>query len=185
MNDLKYPSSAVFYSGYASYHTNNLNRKIHLYCVPVMWLSGFALLDAIGLFFSFSMFGSRLWANPSVLLIPHFLYIVRNGDVVPAFVTAVGCWYAAGLAYLLTTSCGLWIFWPMLLIHLGSWGAQLYGHNTLEKNKPAFVHNVVNAICSAPYFLTMEVLFIFGWNEEYKKLCEECTNARKLAGLHL
>lgn len=46
---------------------------------------------------------------------------------------------------------------------------QFVGHGAFEKRAPALLDSLVQAIVLAPFFVFMEVLFIFGYRPELQK----------------
>ncbi len=49
-----------------------------------------------------------------------------------------------------------------------SWIAQFVGHGVFERRAPALLDNLVQALFLAPFFVWMEVLFLFGYRPELK-----------------
>lgn len=46
---------------------------------------------------------------------------------------------------------------------------QFIGHGAFEKRAPALLDNLVQALLLAPFFVFMELLFIFGYRPELQK----------------
>ena len=56
-----------------------------------------------------------------------------------------------------------------LVIHVGCWAAQIYGHQVHEGRAPAFLDNLAQAFLMAPLFVLLEVMFQFGYKPEFHK----------------
>ena len=74
----------------------------------------------------------------------------------------------AGTAYSkhLTTTYGATANYYALGIFVMSWISQFVGHGVFEGRAPALMDNLVQALFLAPFFVWMEVLFIFGYRPE-------------------
>ena len=57
----------------------------------------------------------------------------------------------------------------ILAIHVFSWAAQIYTHYAYEKRSPALKDNVVQALLMAPFFVWLEVLFMFNYRPAFQK----------------
>jgi len=57
-------------------------------------------------------------------------------------------------------------------VHAFSWIAQFVGHGVFEGRKPALMDNLLQ-VFSAPLFVTMEVLFLLGYNPKLAAACEQ------------
>ena len=53
-------------------------------------------------------------------------------------------------------------------VHVVCWLAQFYGHGVHEGNSPALLDNLFQAIFTAPLFVVMEILFIFGYKRSFR-----------------
>jgi uncharacterized membrane protein YGL010W len=75
-----------------------------------------------------------------------------------------------GTAYAnhLTSTYGATANYIALGIHVFSWVAQFVGHGVFEGRAPALVDNLVQALFLAPFFVWLEVLFMFGYRPELK-----------------
>lgn len=54
-------------------------------------------------------------------------------------------------------------------VHIACWLMQFVGHGAFEGRAPALLDNLVQALLLAPFFVWMEVLFMFGYRPELKK----------------
>lgn len=75
-----------------------------------------------------------------------------------------------GTAYAnhLTTNYGMAANYIALGVHVFSWLAQFVGHGVFEGRAPALLDNLVQALFLAPFFVWMEILFMFGYRPELK-----------------
>jgi uncharacterized membrane protein YGL010W len=75
-----------------------------------------------------------------------------------------------GTAYAnhLTSTYGATANYIALGIHVFSWVAQFVGHGIFEGRAPALLDNLVQALFLAPFFVWLEVLFMFGYRPELK-----------------
>ena len=53
-------------------------------------------------------------------------------------------------------------------VHIFAWVAQFIGHGVFEGRAPALLDNLVQALFLAPFFVWLEVLFMFGYRPELK-----------------
>lgn len=75
-----------------------------------------------------------------------------------------------GTAYAnyLTSNYGMTANYVALGVHLFSWVAQFVGHGVFEGRAPALLDNLVQALFLAPFFVWLEILFMFGYRPELK-----------------
>jgi len=53
-------------------------------------------------------------------------------------------------------------------VHVFAWVAQFIGHGVFEGRAPALLDNLGQALFQAPFFVWLEVLFMFGYRPELK-----------------
>lgn len=53
------------------------------------------------------------------------------------------------------------------------WCAQFIGHGFFERRAPALLDNLVQALVLAPFFVWMELLFMFGYRPELRRRVEK------------
>ena len=75
---------------------------------------------------------------------------------------------ATAYANHLTSTYGMKANYIAIGVHVFSWIAQFLGHGVFEGRAPALLDNLVQAIFLAPFFVWLEVLFIFGYRPELK-----------------
>lgn len=83
---------------------------------------------------------------------------------------------ATAYANHLTITYGIRATYWALILHVVSWIAQFIGHGAFEGRAPALLDNLVQALFLAPFFVWMEILFIFGYRPELKGRLEKAVN---------
>lgn len=75
-----------------------------------------------------------------------------------------------GTAYAnhLTSTYGMKANYIAIGVHIVSWLAQFVGHGIFEGRAPALLDNLVQAVFLAPFFVWLEVLFMFGYRPELR-----------------
>jgi uncharacterized membrane protein YGL010W len=63
-----------------------------------------------------------------------------------------------------------------IAVEIFSWVAQFVGHGVYEGRAPALLDNLVQALVLAPFFVFMEMLFIFGYRPELQKRVNEAVS---------
>lgn len=74
----------------------------------------------------------------------------------------------AAYANYLTTNYGMSANYIAIGVHVLAWVAQFIGHGVFEGRAPALMDNLVQALFQAPFFVWLEVLFMFGYRPELK-----------------
>lgn len=153
---------------YGAYHHNSVNVAIHIVCVPIIMVSGFAMATYTG----------TLIETPPWLTVPYLdlnlgtiaatlyamLYLLLEpaaGSVLAAF-----CLGMTALTNYLKADNPDLTFKVALGAHLFSWIAQFVGHGAFEGRAPALLDNLVQALFLAPMFVWLEVLFALGYRPE-------------------
>ncbi|CAM9867493.1 unnamed protein product, partial [Ectocarpus fasciculatus] len=135
---------------YASYHSNRVNKFIHLLCIwPIIW-TGVALMTQC----SFGKLPSDVlellplrdeaWnvhLGTPVVMVYIFVYLVMDpfaGGVASLMMATTyltsNLWMASGGSARLATA-----------VHIGCWLAQFYGHAAHEGRAPALLDNLFQA----------------------------------------
>lgn len=168
-------------------HTTQVNVAIHITCVPAILLTALLFVRRLShLQQKYSYLTLVQGTNtPSIplppwLSIPNLppnlgtiaavvystLYVlmepVAGGMLAPILI--------GGTAYAnhLTTNYGMAANYIALGVHVFSWLAQFVGHGIFEGRAPALLDNLVQALFLAPFFVWMEILFMFGYRPELK-----------------
>ncbi|KAJ3188362.1 hypothetical protein HDU85_005513 [Gaertneriomyces sp. JEL0708] len=156
---------------YGQYHNNKINQYIHIVFVPTILWTALVWLSQVDL-------GLGHWALD-------YLWPLNAAFVVTA---AYNLYYialepVAGTMYapILFTLChfantfaakdevfNLSPNMAALLIHVTSWIFQFIGHGAAEGRAPALLDNLVQALVLAPFFVWIEVLFMFGYRPAFR-----------------
>nr|POF12729.1 putative endoplasmic reticulum membrane protein c16e8.02 [Quercus suber] len=159
---------------YGAYHHDPINIGIHITCVPVLLLTGI-------------LFGTNTpaLALPTWATVP---YLPANAGTIACVTYATlyilmepvaGAMLAplllGGTAYVnhLTFAYGMKANYIAIGVHVFSWLAQFVGHGIYEGRAPALLDNLVQAIFLAPFFVWLEVLFMFGYRPELKSRLDQ------------
>lgn len=172
-------SQLVFYR---SYHFNETNVTIHLFCIPVIILSAISL---------FAPYDVPLVGNPFVnmglliALVFCAVYFLLDWKLaIPIFALFLSDAYYLKVLYLklLETQFGQFLgralyFLGCVVLQVLLWGAQIFGHQVYEGRAPALLDNLFQALVLAPFFVVYEVAFHFGYRPELKKAMDNRAGA--------
>ncbi len=145
-----------FFIDYGEFHDNTVNKIIHIICVPQLVFSIGGLLQPI--------------PGADVLLLLIVCVMSIRADLVCGGLTAAWCtlmlfWvrhlYSVGISTGTTTD----VYWFFIYQNLIGWIVQIIGHELFEKRTPPFLSNFILSL-SAPFFVTAEVLKLFGWRKD-------------------
>jgi len=96
----------------------------------------------------------------------YYLCIEQPGIAGPiASMMITGCWYGANKIVEMNMENTMNI---AAGVHIVAWLAQFYGHGVHEGRSPALLDNLFQAIFMAPLFVLMEVMFRFGYRQEFQ-----------------
>tara|TARA_B100000029_G_C17402729_1_gene897691 strand:- start:290 stop:871 length:582 start_codon:yes stop_codon:yes gene_type:complete len=128
---------------YESYHSNKLNKLIHVIFVPLIFYSALVMTSYISLYIP--VIGSLAYMI-------YYIYLDR----------LAGITYSLLLLFMLSHINTI-SFYTALFVHILSWIAQILSHKFVEKRAPALLDSFFQAITIAPLFTWYEVLSIFGY----------------------
>ena len=144
------PKLQSLFDEYTAFHRHPVNRLTHKIAIPLIVFHVFAMLD-------------WLKVGPSIhpaLSAPFNVVTVSVGQVAWALAIAYYAWLNVPLAAamaLLTAPCfplGMLTPAPVVVaIAVVGWGVQLAGHSVWEKNRPAFLKNMQQALIGPLFFL--------------------------------
>ena len=163
-----------FYAAYGSYHHNTTNKTIHIVGVPaIVWsfLLFFTLapplpVEPISPLPALSL----TWGAPLVLILIA-LYTAMDVAVGLFATVLLGVSYCGANLY-------LDVFGATSTLHMAvgiqvvGWGTQFLGHAVFEKRRPALFDNLLQVFI-APFFVMLEILFLFGYKKEVQEECEK------------
>jgi len=164
---------------YASYHHDTWNKFIHILCVwPILWTG-----------LVFAEYVPYEWTTaPAILSTFHpvnltFVLVVIYASFYILFDQKAGTMAAFLLFLRLVTSRKFFLTaessygypaWAIALaIHIAGWVAQFFGHGHFEGRAPALLDNLVQAFLMAPFFVFLEVLFMFGYRKDFQNKVEK------------
>ena len=141
----------VFYS---AYHQNKINQYCHIVCVPLIWLTAVSFLTmSIDypvqwiIYCIYIVVYLTLEPLALVLFLPVFHLLTMGGVALPHYLPFIG----------------------IFALHAFAWIAQIYTHQVYEKRAPALIDNIVQALVMAPFFVWLEVLFMFNYRPALRK----------------
>ncbi|ERT03049.1 uncharacterized protein SPSK_09755 [Sporothrix schenckii 1099-18] len=154
---------------YGAYHHNKINVVVHMICVPLILFTGFWMASN----------SPTLIPLPSWLTVPNLplnlgtlaaitwgaLYVLLE----PVAGTALALLCLGGAAagnYALSHFDAHIITTYAAATHIASWILQFVGHAKFERQAPALLDNLFQAIFLAPLFVWLELLFAFGYRQE-------------------
>ncbi|KAJ1979292.1 hypothetical protein H4R33_005753 [Dimargaris cristalligena] len=166
------------FSFYGAYHNDKRNVWVHIVFVPAITWSFWVLLATLGPmgFVDPNHFLvrqlTRLGLEPNYALLNLLVYFAYYLVLDP---TAALLYLPILLTmYLTATSLAHSMDLPQVLavgvgVHVISWLAQFYSHAKFEGRAPALLDNVAQALLMAPFFVFLEVLFMFGYREAFQR----------------
>ena len=149
---------------YSAYHQERTNIWIHVFGVPLISFTAFALAACLPLAtvqgFSLSL-ATLVWATSSL----YYLRLDLTLGAVATVLYGLLCWAAHAVA-----AEGLGVALSVFAVgQVVGWTAQIYGHLHFERNRPAFFENLFQSFVSAPLFVIADVFFHFGWKQALQR----------------
>ena len=131
---------------YGAYHSNTLNKVIHIICVPVIFISSIELLLRIA---------------PQAVVVTILAFYVISFIKMDAL---LGMLYSPVLVLYYWLAVNYLSPQPSLslIIFSCSWIAQFVGHGLFEKRAPALLTNLPQSLHAAVFFVWLELLFALG-----------------------
>ena len=150
---------------YGSFHYNNLNKLVHIICVPIIFTSSIELL-------------SRVVPTPLVKAIALFYavsFVKMDRSAGLAYAPVI-----AGMYYIATTKLAAH---PTisLLAFVVSWVAQFAGHAFWERRAPALLTNLPQSLHAAVFFVWLEVAFALGFRRPLRVKLEAAVEKERRA----
>ena len=149
-----------FFASYGEFHDNAVNKAIHIICIPSI---------------TFTMFYLLFYVNtPLPIALPYLIFMILSFVYLSRDLTC-GAITVTWLFIQIVITKGLYttyhhtkgdLFNKMLFVHIIAWALQIVGHMVFEKRNPAFNSNILLAAI-APFFVTAEILLIFGWRKDF------------------
>jgi uncharacterized membrane protein YGL010W len=171
---------------YASYHDNSVNQWIHIVCVPLLILTGLVMLcftpnlvdgtvnikgtlpGVVGQFLPDENVYEMNWAMLIASIYCTYYAVVELPGVAGLLASAM---VFSGYVYatFLVATLGAEVWNVALYTHIVCWVAQFAGHGVWEGRSPALLDNLFQAFMMAPLFVLMEVLFMFGYRQDFRE----------------
>lgn len=147
---------------YERHHTKEKTKVTHFIGVPLIILA----LQIILSYLRISWLGEISCAFiAACLLIIYYLIL----DLSLALITACFLLTLTYFAQVISSSLtGFHSFTLALILFILGWSLQLIGHYHYEKNKPAFLHSLLQLFI-APIFLVAELVFSLGYRKDLQQ----------------
>jgi uncharacterized membrane protein YGL010W len=174
-----FPELSKFFVSYGQYHNDMVNKLIHMVCIPSIVFTLTTLLQFTPWYMNFD--GSEnqtlLTVNAPMLVICTLCLLYVNVEKVSGLVSTMvyGLGYLYGRSlYLVAVENGTTsTFWNIsMAIQIVAWVMQFVGHGVFEGRKPALMDNLLLTLV-APDFVTIEILFAFGWKKDMHAKCQK------------
>jgi len=171
---------------YGVYHTNKVNKIIHVIFVPLIVFSFLGFFEYFPLCdWNLPLLGLR--PNVAYLLLPHLIYFLYLDSLAGIMISLL-------YAVLLVAASKAKVYWGdsfvlfLIGLQLISWTMQFIGHGLFEGRRPAIADNILQAV-AAPFFVTMEIMFILGYKpamhaEVQKRVNAMLKTSRKVGQRH-
>lgn len=152
---------------YAAYHRHKWNVATHFVGIPAIIIG---LLVPLG-WLRVEVPNVPLTGALALIVVVAVYYLLLDTKlalsmlffIVPAF-------YAADLLSRMPWSSSIGWF---LVLFVGGWVLQFFGHSVFEKRKPAFVDNLVQLLIG-PLFLMAEAVFFLGLRKQLQEDISKC-----------
>lgn len=143
------------YMFYKAYHSNTVNKRIHIVAVPMIIITTLALLSRVRL-------SEPLSDLSRVVTLFYILYcIILSPGIGLAFAPFLMAYYSASRAFCQYAGPSGTVPWAAALNFIG-WFSQIVGHYAFEGKSPAFMDSVAQSLLAAPIVIWLEVIFSFG-----------------------
>lgn len=141
---------------YSKSHQHPLNQVIHMFCVPIITMSTLGLLWLVPL-------GTWLGVDPAwaeyvngatllAVLAMIFYFTLSVGTVL-----TMAVWLAVSVACIYgIQALGLPLLWTCVVLWVGAWAAQFYGHE-VEGEKPSFFADIFYLLIG-PLYVTRKFM---------------------------
>ena len=164
------------YIFYEKYHSNKLNKLVHIVCIPLLVWTTTILLNFIPIVYeinSDNFLISAIKFNASsivaILYLIYYFYLdYRLGKLWVLLFSII--LYSSNL---FTDSYGPLALKLAIGIHIFSWILQILSHKFIEGNQPALLSGILQSFTMAPFFVILEILFMFGKREDISNKIKE------------
>lgn len=139
------------YNFYKKYHTDPINRLIHIICIPLIVWSASILLSHIKITTNFNLSQCLLF----MYSIYYLFFSFKLGLVMCIIFYVI---YNLSLIFKKTQKL---YFLKAFMIQIIAWTLQILGHILFENNRPAFLDNLTQSFLMAPIFVLNEISTLF------------------------
>ncbi|KAF0689106.1 Aste57867_19378 [Aphanomyces stellatus] len=165
-------------SFYLSYHSNPINKLLHLVCIWPILLSAVFLLCLTPPFVDQPL-DSHHYVVVNYAFVAVLVYVVwyvildpLAGSLAASFIIAMFCW-SNHLIHESLAATGETPWKTALAIHIAAWIIQFIGHGFFEKRAPALLDSWDQAIITAPLFVLLEILLPLGYRRDMNARVEK------------
>jgi len=163
-------------SFYVAYHSDRVNKAIHVVFIPTIAWTVLVLCAQLGPGVEVRAEGWGLSA-PALAAV-EFVGASRRVNLSHALLALYALYYlrldpvagslAAPILAVMTATANATPMAPtsVLALHVAAWVAQFVGHGVFEKKRPALVDSLFQAFLIAPFFALLEVLFALGYRQD-------------------
>jgi len=151
------------YTFYKAYHSNTINKRIHIVFVPVILVTTLTLISCLPRPAVFSdkdpaMFLTALYVAYCLILSP-FLGVLFAPFVLLSYLSSQSLKAYAGEAATVPLA---------FTLNFTGWVAQFVGHFAFEGRAPALFDSLVQSLLAGPIVIWLDVLFMCGLLPEVK-----------------
>lgn len=145
----------IHYNFYKKYHKNQINKIIHILCIPlIVWsfsvfLNSIVFQISLNYMFSLNLFSLNLTLSSILLSIYLLIYTIID---ITCFIPMSIYLFIIWLSSYLFLQYSSFSFYYALLINIFSWIMQFIGHGIFEGNRPALMDSIKQAFLMAPLF---------------------------------
>ena len=135
------PALETHFKNYAAFHATPGNKACHMVGIPLIVLSGFAMLAQLRLA---ELAGFTITAAEALLLGATIYYLTLDATLALIMLLVSALLLAAGRQI---------PFWPAFALFALGWILQFVGHYVYEKKSPAFFRNVTHLLVGPLWIL--------------------------------
>jgi uncharacterized membrane protein YGL010W len=153
---------------YGSYHNNPINIIAHLICVPTINWTVMVWLAKLGNLLPEAWFGETFltYFKPDFASLIGFSYITYYMWLDPIVAILFSLQQLPAIHYATKYAAQPGGFPLTIALFVLAWAVQIGAHKVYEKRAPALVDNAASAFSLAPFFLTLELMFPFGYRSD-------------------
>eukprot|EP01059_Diplonema_ambulator_P010399 TRINITY_DN20422_c0_g1_i1.p1 TRINITY_DN20422_c0_g1~~TRINITY_DN20422_c0_g1_i1.p1 ORF type:complete len:197 (+),score=30.08 TRINITY_DN20422_c0_g1_i1:59-592(+) len=154
---------------YGEYHANRVNQWIHITCVPIILWTAMVFVGRLEV-----MDIPAPWVVAAVYGVFYVLMDPVVGGLYCGILVAMAktsTQFAKEQDDAMTIAVG---------VHVVAWILQFIGHGVFEKRAPALLDSFLQSLMLAPFFVFIEVLFMFGFRKDVHNRVQDIVGKRIL-----